>query len=496
MTSSVPARVAIHVLMLALAACGVWADSGSRDIDLSIERVENGLSTAFVVEGREGFQKTHNIYDRMKHYRVPAVSIAVINGGRVEWAKGYGETEAGTGRMVDTETLFQVASIGKPVTSAGVLRLAERGMLDLDRDVNDYLRSWRLPENEFTRQTAVTLRELLSHTAGTTVHGFPGYALGSDLPTPVEILDGTPPCNTPPVRVDIPPCTQYRYSGGGYVIVQQVMEDALGRPFENTMRELVFEPADMHRTFYYLRLPASLEKNAAFAYLADGSPVEGGYHLYPEYGAGAGLWSTPSDLARFAIEIQNSYAGEPGSLLDEKTASAMLTPRLASYGLGFVLSQRSGDMVFSHNGGNRGYRNLFAAYARTGRGAVIMTNSDVGNLLADEIVRAIAAAYGWPDYRPVKKTPAALDADELAAVAGNYEIQGVGTVPFWIEGGDLFGPDPQVEDARVLFLPESPTRFFSPDKGWVIDFSVDGSGEVTAVSVSADGMTYRGARVR
>jgi CubicO group peptidase (beta-lactamase class C family) len=280
------------------------------------------------------------------------------------------------------------------------------------------------------------------------------------------------------------------------MVVQQVFEDVLGKPFAEAMQELVFEPAGMTRTFYYPRLPLDLEENAAFAYLADGSPVEGDYHLYPEFGAGAGLWSTPSDLARFAIQIQRSYTGKPGSLLEKKTARDMLTWRIGSFGLGFAVASQSGEVVFHHSGGNRGYRTFLVAYARTGKGAAIMTSSDAGNDLYNEIVRAIAVTYDWPDYRPEIVTPAALTAEQLETVAGTYDLPGIGTVPLWIEGGHLYAPDPQLEGASVLLIPESPTRFLSPSDGWILDFVFDGSGQVTGLNISAEGMVIPGTRVR
>jgi CubicO group peptidase (beta-lactamase class C family) len=488
---------ALLLLLVASTAGAAWAGAADpAEVDERIRRVENGLSMQYVVEGYDESASTYNIYERMEHYSVPGVSIAVINNGRIEWAKGYGLADVAAGRGVDTETLFQVASIGKPVTTAGALRLVEQGMLVLDRDVNVYLSSWKLPGNEFTQDVPVTLELLLSHTGGTTVHGFPGYPDGSDLPTLKQILDGLPPSNTPAVRVDIVPGTEWRYSGGGFLIVQQMMEDLLGRPFEDAMSDLVFEPAGMQRTFYFPRLPAHLEENAAYGYLGDGSPVEGDYHLYPEYGAGAGLWSTPSDLARFAIEIQNSYAGRPGSLLEAETARDMMASRKGSYGLGFAVASESGEVVFSHSGGNAGYRNQLIAYARTGKGAVIMTNSDAGREVYHEIVRAIAAAYAWPDYASVRRVAADLSPDQLNALAGQYDFPGLGPVPLWIENGHLYGADPLRDGAKVLLLPESPTEFFAPVAGWEMFFEVDEAGAATAVSALIEGMELRGTRIR
>jgi CubicO group peptidase (beta-lactamase class C family) len=486
---------ALLTLALIFGAAGPVA-AEPETVDQRIRRVEDGLRMPYVVEGYDEYRTTYDIYERMKHHRVPGVSICVINGGRIEWAKGYGELKAGTGRIVNTETLFQVASIGKPITAAGALRLVEQGVLDLGGDVNDYLSSWEIPKNEFTYGIDLTLEMLLSHTGGVTVHGFPGYPQGSSLPTLKQILQGEPPCNTPAVSVDIKPGTRWRYSGGGFVIVQQIFEDLFGKPFPQSMRELVFEPAAMHRTFYFPRLPEALEENAALAHLADGSPVAGGYHIYPEFGAGAGLWSTPLDLARFVVGIQDSYTGRPGGLLGRDTAIEMLKQRMGPHGLGFMVVSKSGEVALSHGGGNLGYRNLLFAYAETGKGAVVMTNSDVGDNICSEILRAIAVVYGWPDYQPERKVPVRLPAERLDALAGHYDIPGLGPVLLWVEGGNLYAPDLQIEGGRILFLPESPTSFFSPSSGWLLDFVLDESGAVTGVDVQLDGMKITAKRMR
>ena len=486
--------MALAAMCIISAAVGRAADY-PEEVEQRIAAVESGLCMQCLVEGYEEFGRTYDIYERMEHYNVKGLSIAVINGGVIEWARGYGEADAGTGRAVDTGTLFQVASIGKPVTAAAALRLVDQGTLALDTNINEYLTSWNIPENEYTRSADVTLELLLSHTAGVTVHGFPGYKRGSDLPDLRQILEGEPPCNTDEIRVNVAPGTEWRYSGGGFMIVQQAFEDVMGEPFAESMRQLVFEPAGMTRTLYRAELGKDQEANAAFAYAADGSPVEGGYHLYPEYGAGAGLWSTPSDLARFAIQIQNSYAGKPGSLLEKRTARDMLTWRMGSYGLGFSVASESGEVVFSHSGGNAGYRNQLIGYARTGKGAVIMTNSDAGRDIYSEIVRAIAVAYNWPDYRPVKRVTVSLTPDQLNALAGQYDFPGFGPVPLWVENGNLYAPDPLREGARVLLLPESPMEFFAPAAGWDMRFDVDEDGEVTAVNALIEGRQLRGTRM-
>lgn len=336
--------------------------------------------------------------DRMAHYNVPGVSIAVVNDFEIEWARGYGLLKAGGDEPVTPDTLFQAASVGKPVVAAAALRLVEEGLLDLDQNVNERLASWQVPENEFTVQEKATLRRLLSHSAGTTVGGFRGYAQGEAFPTLQQVLDGEYPANSEPIRVVALPGAQYAYSGGGYVIVQQLIMDVTGRPFPAMMAETVLEPAGMAQSTFEIPLPDYLANRAAWGHWPDGQPIAGGWHTYPEMGSGASLWSTPSDLARFGIEIMGAHAGEPDRLLAPDTVRTMLTPQTpggsGGYGLGFGLAEQGSPRFhFIHHGGNEGYRCVFVMYPELGRGAVIMTSGHIGDGLWREILNSISVEY-------------------------------------------------------------------------------------------------------
>jgi len=361
-----------------------------------IARVEAGLLPVTVRAGAA--ESRRRLEDRMRELGVPAVSVAVVSGGRIEWAKAWGAADREGELAADTATLFQAASISKPVAAIGVLRLVREGRLELDGDVNGWLKSWRLPANGFTAREKVTLRRLLSHSAGTTVHGFGGYAAGSPLPTVVQVLDGAGPANSAAVRVDTVPGAMWRYSGGGTTIVQLMMTDATGAEFTELMRTLVLEPVGMRRSTYAQPLPVSARPFAATGYRSDGRAVAGGYHTYPEQAA-AGLWTTPSDLARLAIEVQRALRGE-SALLDREMAEEMLRPESGEYGIGFAVSGDGDARIFSHTGSNAGFRASFLAYARRGEAVVVMTNSDAGGGLAGEIARAVADVYGWPSPRP------------------------------------------------------------------------------------------------
>ena len=384
--------------------------------DARIEAVENGLRPPVLVEG----DRTWTLAERMKFYGVNGVSIAVIRDSKVEWAKGYGLADVEANQPVTAATLFQAGSISKPVSAMGALALVEEGKLKLDADINGSLKSWKVPGNEHTAKSPVTLEELLSHTAGLTVHGFPGYAAGVPLPTVPQVLDGAAPANTAPVRVDLDPGTQYRYSGGGYTIAQLAMVDVTGQPFPALLQRLVLGPLGMKESTFDQPLPASLVPSAAAGYDADGKPVQGKRHVYPEMAA-AGLWTTPSDLARFAIGIQKMLAGGKGPLT-KAMAENMVRPRRDDYALGLGIRDEGETKYFEHGGADEGFQAQMTASEDRGYGAVIMTNSDKGYLLMPEILRSIAAAYYWEGYQIEAIRSVKLSPEELAIYAGKYRL--------------------------------------------------------------------------
>jgi CubicO group peptidase (beta-lactamase class C family) len=265
-----------------------------------IQAVENGLRPTMYLKGKPIVAM--NILDRMKHYNVPGLSVAAINNGVIEWAKGYGVKEFDGNDPVTSETLFQAASISKPVIALGTLSLVEKGILDLDMPVNDKLESWKVPKNEFSEKEKVTLRQLLTHSAGLTVSGFPGYATFEQIPTSVQVLNGEKPANTPPVRIDMIPGSQWRYSGGGFVVVQLLVADVSGRPFQEYMKTTVLDPLEMNHSTFEQPLPHDKLDQAATAHLMNGEAVKGRWHTYPELAA-AGLWTT---------QIKSSHKKWPG----------------------------------------------------------------------------------------------------------------------------------------------------------------------------------------
>ena len=335
----------------------------------------------------------------MKQRKVPGLSLAVVAHGKIVRAEAYGFVQAGGPSRVTTDTLFQAGSVSKPVAALAALRLVQANQLALDTDVNRSLRSWKVPDNSFTTKEKVTLRRLLNHTAGITVHGFPGYARTAELPTVIQILNGQKPANTPAIEVDLFPGSQWRYSGGGYTVMQQLVEDVTRQPYANFMRETVLQPLQMNASTFTQPLPLNLAERAATGHESGGKPVAGRWHVYPEMAA-AGLWTTPSDLARFAIAVQDSLAGKPGAILSSETARLMVTRGLGGYGLGFSLSSNGATERFTHGGRDRGFDTQFTAYRETGQAAVVMININDDSSFMSQVMAAIGRHYRWPSYAP------------------------------------------------------------------------------------------------
>jgi CubicO group peptidase (beta-lactamase class C family) len=362
-------------------------------------------------------------------FGVPGVSWVSVADGEIAATGTLGVRDATGSDPVTATTRFQACSISKPIAALAMLRLVDRGVLELDADINDSLTSWRLPRNSEWRPV-VTLRQLVSHSAGLTTSGFPGYKRTEKLPTTVEILEGVDPANTFGVRADTIPGAQFRYSGGGTLAMQQLLEDVTGTPFAALMQELVLEPLGMHDSDYTQPPPESVHDRLASGHDELGNPVDGGWHVYPEQ-ATAGLWTTPTDLCRYALAVQVAFAARPGALLSQPLASEMLTPQvsasdriggLSALGLGPFITEGP-NARFGHSGGNEGFRCHLLAYRDRGLGAAVMTNSDAGNSFLQHAFAALAAANGWPDYPEEIVEYAWPDDATLTACAGRYRLR-------------------------------------------------------------------------
>ena len=331
------------------------------------------------------------IQSEMAQRQINGLSIAIIQDGKID-ARAYGVTSPG-GAPVTTTTLFQAGSISKPVAAMGALKLVEAGQLSFDSDVNAQLKTWKVPDNEFTTTQKVTLRRLLSHTAGLTVHGFPGYDVKERMPSVVQVLNGEG--NTAPVRVDVVPGSIWRYSGGGYTVMQQLVSDVTGKPFQEYMANAVLTPLGMSQSTYQQPLPAARAAETASGFFANRSAVAGRWHVYPEMAA-AGLWTTPSDLARFAIEVQQALAGKSHRVLSQAMTRQQLSAQMNNFGLGLALSGTGSARTFGHNGRDEGFDAQMLAFAETGQGVVIMINANDNSRMMSLIVDVVARKNKWP----------------------------------------------------------------------------------------------------
>jgi CubicO group peptidase (beta-lactamase class C family) len=404
-----------------------------RTVEVSgrIQRIETSLIPDTPLWSQEAeFRGT--IAERMAYYRTPGLSLAVINQGDLEWARGYGMLEAGKPSMpVTPETRFQACSISKHVTMLAVLRLVQEGLLDLDQDANHYLTAWKIPANG-SWQPRITIRQLLGHTAGLTQNWYRGFrragpgeaaSVAGTLPTLLQVLEGRLPANTPAVRAKLIPGSQYRYSGSHYSVLQQLLIDVTGKPFPDLMQHLVFDPLGMRNSSYDQAHPERHLEASAVGHYSGGEPIYGQWRILPEM-AGAGLWTTAVDLAQVACELYRAHTSKPARLLQKEVIDQALAPQLVEYfGLGIQLDGHGQSRRFGHSGDNIGYKCLSTTYVEQGMGVVALTNCDDGWWVIEEVVRAVAEEYGWPDYLPNRHLSTAVDLESgSAAYLGEYEI--------------------------------------------------------------------------
>ena len=453
-----------------------------------IKRIINGLLPPTGLDGK--FDPPQTLRDRLAYYHTPGVSIAVINDSEVEWAQGFGVCDARFKNKVTTKTLFQAGSISKPIFALGVMRLAQEGQLSLDEDIHRYLSAWRVPANE-SWQPKITLRQLLSHTAGLTVHGFPAYQASETLPTVTQILNGEFPANTAKVEVNILPGTQFRYSGGGTTVAQQVMVDLLKKPFPQIMRELVLEPFGLTNSTHEQPLPKRWVNVAATAHPWKGIPLKGKFHTYPEMAA-AGLWTTATDLAKAGVELLKVlHDRKAHTQLTKETIETMLRPQLDTQkvgegvfvGLGFFCKGKEDSFLFGHGGQDEGFVAQMRVYKNLGKGAVIMLNSNEGHPLMDELMQAIAKEYEWPDTLPKEKWVVSLA--NIHDYAGLYSSKAGMQFRVSVTGDNLmlqYGQQPPLP-----IFPSSDVEFFTRAVNADIRFEKDDKASVVSLTVSQEG---------
>lgn len=386
-----------------------------------IIKVENNLTETRELIFEDSIISKYNIVDRMKFYKIPSVSLAIINNGKIEWTKTYGYADIEMKRLANSKTLYQVASISKSVTGVGIMKLVQDGKLSQTNDIRNYLKTWTFPDNELSKNKLITLRNLLSHTAGLSVHGFIGYSVRDNLPTINQILNGERPANNEPIKPIYPINEHFEYSGGGYIVIRKILDDNISSNYDSLMQAIVLKPLKMtNSTFSQPLLPQY--KNYAYGSDKEMKTLKGNYYIYPEQSAG-GLWSTAIDIAKFVLSIQNDLKGSHNSLINKHLSEEMLTPVLNNYALGFGIVKKGGEKYFWHEGESFGYNSMYYGSFTTGKGVVILTNAypSNGQPFIQELLNSVATTYGWKDfYNPIKKKLTSIPDTLLAKYIGDY----------------------------------------------------------------------------
>ena len=453
--------LSLLLIFFAATSCTTVNESSRAKLNSRVERIENSLVPRIQIKGQE--VPRYNIIERMAELGIPGLSVAFVSNGKIEWAKAYGWADVSEKRRMTTESMLLAGSVSKPVAAIRALQLVEDEQIDLDKNVNTYLSSWKLPENEFTEKEKVTLRRILNHTAGLTTWGFPGYDKGDKIPSIPEVLDGKG--NTDAVRVFKKPGESWQYSGGGYTIMQLMITDVEGKPFPEIMQENVLTPLGMKKSTFSNPLPETFHSIAATGYRRDGSEVEGKWPIYPEMAA-AGLWTTPCQLGKYAIEIQRINSTKHNGILEFETVDEMLTPGMNGHGLGPVVN----EVAFGHDGADEGFRAKVAAWRDLPQAVVIMVNSDNGKIM-EELLLSIAQEYQLPGITADTREVIPRSAEFLQKYTGSYQFRELGVVKIELKNGTLVHKPDFVDEIGVL-LSESESQFFDRDSGTRFDFNL------------------------
>jgi CubicO group peptidase (beta-lactamase class C family) len=460
----------------------VKAQKFDPEVEERIRQVENALTPTLIFGDSIS---NGNIIKRMEALHVKGVSIAVVRNYKIDWAKGYGWADSAEGREVTTSTRFQAASISKSLNSLGVLRLVQDGKIDPEADINSYLRTWKFPYDTVAKDKKINLYNLLSHTAGLDIHGFPGYVRSASIPNIYQVLKGERPANTKKVRSLFEPGLKFKYSGGGTTISQLMVTDVALMLYADYMQSEVLSPLGMTNSSY--RQPPSDTTVLASGYYGNGSRVEGKFHIYPEQAA-AGLWTTPTDLAKYIIECQLALEGKSRKVLSPEMMKKRMEPYIDSNAaLGVFIMQRGDRKYFNHNGGNEGFVCTSYGSLEGGDGVVIMTNGDNFNII-EELINSVARVYGWKDFfKPEYKKVHKLAREDLDNFVGNFKLANdILTVGICDEGLCMQQNGQPVSGFKMIFtdsdnftIREVPSASFKAvrnDKGYVESLQLQQNG--------------------
>lgn len=454
----------------------------SPEVESKIQEVENNLGSWVQVTGAPAW----TLAERMKYYHCNGVSIAVIKDYKIQWARGYGFADSAEQRPVTTSTLFLAGSNSKSLNAVGLLKLAQDGKIDLYTDINQYLKTWKFPYDSLSKGKKITVANLLSHTGGLTVHGFPGYERGDTIPTITEILNGQRPANTPAIRSMYEPGLKSEYSGGGVTISQLILQDVTGQPYDVWMKENVLNPLGMDLSTYTQPKATGEDPLLATAYYNDGKPVKGKYHIYPEMAA-AGLWTNASELAKYVIETELALGGKSQKVLNQKMTELRLTPYIdKEAALGVFIKNKDGVKYFTHGGVDEGFVSQYVGSFEGGNGVVVMTNT-YNTAMFDEIINSVAKVYSWKNfYQPVVKNEVKLPDAVLQSYTGKYKLRN-DTLAVLLKSDGLYLNVNGDQQWKMHFTDS--THWFVYEERGDLQFQVDPSKKVTGFTVGDQTVT-------
>jgi CubicO group peptidase (beta-lactamase class C family) len=460
----------------------------SKAVNEQIAQVEANLFGGLIIDGKQ-----YSLAERMKHYNVAGLSVAVIDNYQIVWAKGYGYADKKEGRKVTTNTMFEPGSISKSLNAVAILQLAQHGKLDLYQDINQYLVNWKFPYDTVSHGRKITTAQLLSHTAGLTVHGFPGYQRDSAIASVIDILDGRAPSNTGAVRSLAEPGTGPRYSGGGTLITQLMLTDLTMQRYEQYIYEQVLRPLGMTNSSYNQPPAVSQSKNLATGYKSNGNEVPGKYHVYPEKAA-AGLWTTPTDICKYIIEMQQAYQGKSLKVLNQEMVKLHTTPYKNDVALGTFVWNWNGEKYFNHLASNEGFTGIFVGGLTNGKGVAIFVNADNSDLMM-ELFNSVAQVYNWKGFqKPEQITTVPVNDSLSAKYIGHYITNGIFSEVrkekdgfyYWLNGNTGKMYFTSSTDFRIIEYPGVETFLFD-QAGTVTGFSraFNGQPRPTAQRITA-----------
>lgn len=445
-----------------------WSCYTSADAQARKKQVTNDILPQLVFDGET---QAVDIETRMAESKLPALSVAVIHQGKLDWSAAWGQLQTG-GSDADCSSLFQAGSIAKPATLLAVLRMRSTGLIDLDRNIETYLSSYQLPQGQQTQANPVNFRNLLAHTSGVVRGGYAGYAQNEPIPTDQQIVRGEVPSNSPQVEVVNPPGASLAYSGGGYTVAEIALQDHLQKPFDQLMHEWLIEPADMKQASFTMPLPEISHPHTARGHQIDGSIITGGWNNYPEQAA-AGLWATATDLAVLLLEIHRGYEGK-SKLLTQASIHEMLANPIANHVYGFRLVGQGDQIFITHYGGTVGYSAGITLNLQSGNGAVFLANSRNGANLGEEFFSAVSRTYEWPVFRERKVKRLKQPAEVLQSLAGTYVFQGW-KVMVLHKNDSLTLLFPAGNRLPLVMLPiQSDSLKFAHETGVIADFVIEG----------------------